>query len=332
MNRASKHGNSVMSTTSIGKVTVIIPVYNTQDYLKRCIESIVNQSYKNIELILIDDCSTDTSLAIIHEYQNRYQNIKVISLDCQKGPGNARSRGLEEATGEYIGFVDSDDWVGLDFYSQLVGSISKNSCDIAIASIFNEEGSPISSSPRYLYTYENVINNLTALNLLSRSFTQDVYITPIVGNKLFRRNFILENNLYFESDSYNEDDIFTFLALLYAKKIVLTPKCGYHYFQRNGSITHAFSKKHVRSLIEAFTVLKEHLCAENIFEQYSSEYFSFLDKCISSTLNMLFSAEKDKSIQIKYIQYLITEFLKDLPPLDYFNHIDIRRIKTFYGL
>lgn len=321
-----------MPKADFGKVSVIVPVYNTQDHLKRCIESIINQSYKNIELILIDDCSTDGSPSIINDYQSIYENIKSISLERRQGAGNARSVGLQEADGEFIGFVDSDDWVDLNFYRLMVDSINRNSCDISIASILNEEGGPISSSSRYLYSYENVINNFTALNLLSRSFSQDIYITPIICNKLFKKSFIVSNRIDFECESYNEDDIFTFFALLYAKKIVLTPGCAYHYFQRDNSITHQFSKKHIDSLLNAFTLIRRRLIDEKIFDQYSHEYFTFLDKCISSTIRMLYSAERDKLVQTKYIKYMINQFSENLHCLDYFDHIDIKRVKLFYGL
>ena len=104
-------------------VSLIIPVYNVEQYLKQCLDSVINQTFKDIEIIIINDCSSDNSLKIIKEYQQKDERIIVIDLQENKGQGNARNEGLKIAKGEYIVFVDSDDWVTNDYVETLYKAI-----------------------------------------------------------------------------------------------------------------------------------------------------------------------------------------------------------------
>ena len=321
-----------MAFSSSKKLSVIIPVYNTQKYLIRCIESVINQSYKNIELILVDDYSRDNSAHVIKTYCNNHKNVQGIFLEDQHGAGYARAAGFSKASGHYIGFVDSDDWVDSNYYNILISALERNSCEIAMSGIHNEFGGPITSSTRYEYHVENPITGRFALGLLSRTHAQDNYITPIMNNKIYCRRFIEKNDLFYKRKSYNEDDAFTFLSFIYAKKVVLTPRCVYHYYQRSDSITHTFSKQHVDSLVTSFVDIKKRLLFENIFEDYSKEYYSFLDKCINSCLCSLFLSEKKQDIQKKYIMYLIDSLDKMDLSSEYFDYIEIERFKIFFGL
>ena len=103
----------------MSKVSVIIPVYNAQDYLERCLFSVCNQTLEDIEIICVNDASTDKSINILNQYAQKYSNIKVIDCKVNGGESKARNIGLEKATGEYLGFVDNDDEIDLDFYEKL---------------------------------------------------------------------------------------------------------------------------------------------------------------------------------------------------------------------
>ena len=115
------------------KISIIIPVYNTEKYLKKCLDSIINQTLKSLEIICIDDCSTDNSLNILKEYQLKDKRIKIIEQKENKGQGVARNLGLNIAEGEYIGFIDSDDWVDLNFFEKLYFAAKKYNSDVALA-------------------------------------------------------------------------------------------------------------------------------------------------------------------------------------------------------
>ena len=113
------------------KVSVIIPIYNAQDYLERCLDSVCNQTLKDIEIICVNDASTDKSIDILNKYAQRYQNMKVIDCKINGGESVARNIGMENATGEYLGFVDNDDEIDVDFYEKLYNKATEKNADIS---------------------------------------------------------------------------------------------------------------------------------------------------------------------------------------------------------
>lgn len=119
---------------SVMKVSIIVPVYNTEAYLERCLKSLVNQTLKDIEIICIDDGSKDNSVAILKKYSQLDKRIKIIEQE-NLGVSVARNNGLKLATGEYIGFVDSNDWIDLDFYEKLYNAAKKYDADISACGI-----------------------------------------------------------------------------------------------------------------------------------------------------------------------------------------------------
>ena len=117
----------------MSKVSIIVPVYNSEKYLKKCIQSIINQEEKDLEIILVDDKSKDRSLDIIESYKDKYPSqVKIVENETNRGAGYSRNQGIEVATGEYIGFVDSDDYIEKDMYSKLLELIEQKDSDIAV--------------------------------------------------------------------------------------------------------------------------------------------------------------------------------------------------------
>ncbi len=119
----------------MAKVSVIVPVYNVEKYLEECIESLINQTLTDIEIICINDGSTDNSLKILEELQKKDNRIKIINQK-NSGVSSARNNGIENATGEYIGFVDSDDWIDSDYYEKLYNTAKKYNSDIAAGDMY----------------------------------------------------------------------------------------------------------------------------------------------------------------------------------------------------
>ena len=117
----------------MSKVSVIIPVYNVEPYLEKCLDSLINQTLKDIEIICINDCSTDNSLNILEQFKNKDERIKLINLKENKGAAAARNEGLKIAKGEYLGFVDPDDYVDLNFYEELYKKAKQDDADIVKA-------------------------------------------------------------------------------------------------------------------------------------------------------------------------------------------------------
>lgn len=224
------------------KVSVIIPVYNTERYLKRCIESILAQSLSDIEVILIDDGSTDLSPEICEEYAARDHRVKVFHQK-NGGVSTARNRGLGVAHGEYIHFADSDDFLEEGFYSDLYNLARNYGADICCSTYVQEtkngEISPVSESDeRISMTCEEAINALFSGHKVSYSLC----------DKIFKRNIIAEIT-FNELISHNEDYLFCYEAIKRSNKIAYTSKSYYHYCYNPESATRSgFSHKRMTAI------------------------------------------------------------------------------------
>lgn len=212
----------------MAKVSVIVPVYNVEKYLKRCLDSLINQTLSDINIICINDGSKDSSLQILEQYAQKDSRI-VIYNQQNSGLSVARNTGLEHASGEYIGFVDSDDWVDLDFYEKLYNSAKNNNADIAVADFIREHPN---KKPKRLKLKEEKIYTTPE----DKFMICKVYREGCVWNKIYRTEFIKSINLKFVPKMYYEDRDFTIRSLYFSKKLVTTPNTYYRYFVNPKSI------------------------------------------------------------------------------------------------
>jgi len=229
------------------KITIIVPVYNVEKYLSRCIKSLEDQKYSNMEIILIDDGSTDDSGKICDVLKKDYSNIKVIHQK-NKGVSSARNAGLKIATGEYIGFVDPDDYIEKNMYAKLYQSLIDTNADIAICGVTNEFEDGRSSF--VLKGIDKLMSNEDAIRY---DISHGIYYTC---NKLFSKK-TCENIFYDEEIINGEDRLFDVMTLLKAKKVIYISNPYYHYYHRANS---AGTKKYTpqdRSLINACEKIKD---------------------------------------------------------------------------
>lgn len=310
-------------------LSVIIPVFNTENYLARCLDSIINQSIKNIEILVSNDLSTDNSEKIILDYVKRYDFIKYFKMQSKGGAGGARNLSLDHVSGQYIGFVDSDDWVDTLMFEKLINSIENSNADIAICGIITEYNNLHDSVMRYEYASDNVIDGKLAFELLTRKSNNDVYITPMISNKVYTTKFIKDNKYTFLSNTCNEDDVFTFICFLNVEKVAITANTYYHYQQRANSITHSFSNKNMDDLINGFSIIKNYLDSTNSYQLYKGNYYAFFEKCLESVLNILMDTEPNEILQNNYINYLFSKSQNSLIINDYIEYVGAKRIKKF---
>lgn len=313
----------------MNKLSIIVPVFNVGCLLKRCIESLINQSYTNIEIIIVNDGSTDNSIKLIEDYLYN-PKIKYFT-QINKGLGEARNVGIQNTSGTLITFVDSDDWVDLDLYTVMINNMEKNKSDISICGVKNEYNNYNSSEERYTYLHSNLLSKFKALSLLSCSEGNNYMISPVVWNKVYRKSLILDNNISFLNNSYWEDDIFTFQTFMNASLISVVPKVYYHYFQREESITKHFSKKHIDDIIMSFKRLYFYIEKQNFLDFNIKNMFNcYFDRAISSMLRMLFCNEPSIQMQKKYILYFYELFSKNFSLSEALSYLDICRIKRLF--
>ena len=312
-------------------LTVIIPLYNNEQYIKRCLQSVINQSIKNIKIIVVDDGSTDTSLDIIQDYTKQYNNIECYSSKRQ-GPGIARNIGIENCSTKYITFIDSDDWIDLNAYKKCIDLLETHQeCDVAIIGVMTEYDSRILSQKRYFYSNENVINSDIALSLLTDIQNYSERISPLVGNKVYRKKVITDNNITFPN-TYFEDNTFMFKLFYYARYIILVPDDYLHYYQRNNSIMHSFSTKHISDFFESFMDIKRFLENEKRFQDYKDNFFAYFQRGCKSLLNTLFYVEQDPQVQKKYLLEFAKCFEKNFELEELIENLDINLIKRIWNI
>lgn len=222
------------------KVSIIVPVYNVEKYLRKCLDSLVNQTLKDIEIICINDGSTDDSLKVLQEYASEHLNVIVIDQENQ-GVSIARNNGINKAQGDYIGFVDPDDWVEPDMFKILYEKAVKTGVDI------------VECDYRMVFENSTKIKNRTLFGSLhtwkkfpiacGKIFDWKYVKTQVfnglrcmVWNRLYKRSLIFDNNLTFP-DGKCEDYPFSLDAVLSAKSIVYCPKTLYNYLIRFGSLS-----------------------------------------------------------------------------------------------
>ena len=218
------------------KVSVIIPVYNTEKYLKECLDSIVNQSLEDIEIICIDDGSTDNSLEILREYAENDSRFKIFSQE-NNGQGSARNYGLDVAKGEYIYFMDSDDFIELNTLSDCYNEANKNNLDFLMFQLINYDESKKSLYQDNDYDMPNV-GDLVADNVFSYADLNhlifQVAVSPV--NKLYSKKFLDDINVRFPEDVIFEDNVFFWNVFLNAKRIKFL-KHHYYIRRRHSSST-----------------------------------------------------------------------------------------------
>jgi len=213
---------------STQKISIIVPIYKVGVYLPRCIDSILNQSYKNLEIILVDDGSPDSSGQICDEYAQRDKRIIVIHKS-NGGVSDARNAGLNICTGDCIGFIDGDDYIHPDMFGHLLARIEKCDADIAQCKYTRVSGD---LNVEYIETFtEKTINSSEAIRFL---FSSSVVEYVVLWNKLYRRQ--LFDSVRFPKSKIHEDDFTTYKLFYGAKKIVVTDKVYYYYCQTPNSI------------------------------------------------------------------------------------------------
>lgn len=296
------------------KVSVIVPVYNGEKYLSRCIESILNQSYKEIELIMVDDNSNDTSYDIIQKYMYMYPSIHYLKNDICMGPAETRNNGLKRACSDYILFLDCDDWIDLNCIEKAIYKFDSNpNIDIVLWEIKTAyEYNKISS--RYQYIYNNVISSTMALNLLSHSFENEYFLSPLLGCKMFRKKLLDDHKIIFTNTLY-EDDAFTFWAFSYANKIALITGSCLYYYQHQASLTHHFTEKNITDFFETFTLLYAQL--DDTLKEY---FYKYLTKCLQSMLCCLENSVSDFTTLKRYKSLVFSLFYKNVNVEEYFSY------------
>lgn len=290
------------------KVSIIVPIYNSVLYISKCLDSLVNQTLEDIEIICVNDASTDNTLDILNQYKEKYPaKITIITHKENKRQGGARNTGIRAAKGEYIGFVDSDDWVELDMYEDLYNEASRYNLDIAESrhNIVDSEGNVNTLDP----PFKSDVNNADiTIEFRKKLLSEGGYIVT----KVYKTSFLLDNNLFYPEGLFYEDNVFGELVYLRTKSYSFINKEHYHYFVNTSSVVRRADTSVLYDRFAIIDILKEH--KEEFGELYKEEFEFFL--IVNGISNMVKSAmQRTKGGKSDYkLLKLSREFAKNNIP------------------
>lgn len=312
------------------KISVIIPVYGVEKYIRKCLESVINQTYKNLEIIIVNDETKDNSIKIVEEYI-KDPRIRIINKK-NEGVAQARNCGLKQATGEYISFIDSDDWLELDLYEKLISNLENEDILVFNYNMYNEKTKKTKKKLLKISKLEKIRKN-------SKILFWGV-LNGECWNKLYKKQFLNKRALLFGKNKVYEDTLWGLKTLFYAHKIKMTDYSGYFYrVNREGSLIYnekdKVNKNEIKNLIkelEDFRVLNSIGKIEKFYLELIKINFecSLLDNIdfekIEEKINIFLEIKKSK-IENFVIKKLIHKILKNAS----IKKIKLNKISFWYN-
>lgn len=302
------------------KVSVIVPAYNTKDYMEECLDSILNQTIDEIEILVVDDGSTDGTTDIIKKYEKKYPEKIKAFYKPNGGQAEARNVGLSHATGEYLGFVDSDDWIDPEMYLEMYDKAKSENADIVICDTTDHY------ADRQVYHHAS-------------QFEDKFSVTPSACNKIFRREFV--GNMIFPVGIWYEDFEFTTKNLMKTENISVIHKSFYHCHCRQVStMTNNNSEKNL-DIITVFEHLTEFANENSMQDQYKETFeYLHIDHILISTINRLEQQKSNnkkaviktmrKSVKERYPKFYKDDVFKKMPRnrriVAFLNYIGLSKV------
>ncbi|MFQ7311614.1 MAG: glycosyltransferase [Sellimonas sp.] len=283
-------------------ISVIVPVFNVESFLNQCISSIVRQEYRDLEIILVDDGSTDRSPQICDEWAKKDKRIKVIHTQ-NGGGGKARNIALDIARGEFIGFVDSDDYIASDFYKHLLKLIT-NETDIAECSYLETDG----DNAQFANPNNCMIMKYTAVEAMKENI-EDRFFRQLIWNKLYRRSVI--DDIKFPEGKKIDDEYWTYQVIGNARELIRSNAKLYAYRQQENSVMHSLKPDNRLQALEAKTKRHDYICyhfPELLGKSLNNLWFS----CIYQGQFVLrFMKRQERKEALNYIKKVLNKYPVD---------------------
>ena len=285
------------------KISLVVPVYNTSKYLYKCLDSLVNQTYKNIEVIVVDDGSPDDSWKIYEDFAARDERVRFIKKQ-NAGVSEARNTGIDNATGDFVMFIDSDDWMETDGCEILLKVYRKTHADLVLGDVYctDESGSKKDYCrvfSREFYTEDRRFIDRYQMSCLGYAYNPlRVNVSNVSGlgspwNKLFKMSIIRENNLRY--DPYvcgiYDDNLFTLYYLENCKSVAYISRPVYNYVTMSDSLTHGFKKNTVEISRKIFDRIEEFIISCDKGEEFYKAYYMYVIRRLSRELDVYYFNE-----------------------------------------
>lgn len=261
-------------------ISIIVPVYNAEKFLKKCVNSIINQTYKNLEIILVDDGSTDNCPAILDKLKMVDSRIRIIHQE-NSGPMAACANGIENAKGEYIGFIDSDDWIEPNMYFDMISAANENNADLVQCGYILDCGSRskeyLGISDTEIIEYDKIRDKLVVKLVNFWDYTGLIF-SPSRCNKLITSELVKKNMKYCDMSLKMGEDLNLILPILLdCKKVVCLNKSYYHYVLNKSSTTQSYSENLGDKNKQLFRCIESICNIKNIeISEFTNKYFNYM--------------------------------------------------------
>ena len=280
------------------KVSVIVPCYNAEPYLVRCLDSLVNQTLEEIEIICVNDASPDNGIAILRDYEARYHNLTVIDLKENIRQGGARNRGIQIAKGEYVAFVDADDWVDKNMYLKLYQKAMDLNVDL-VSCAFDCVDSDYHVTKREINPTYLQINGIITENQRELLMT---LVKCVPWGYLIKKSILIEHQIHYPEQIFYEDNYFGVLLGLYANGYSYVPECLYHYFYNQTSTVRTRNTTHVYDRPKIMKMVLTYFQQQGL----TQKYYKILNYLIA--LNLYLSLKE----YLMYRDHPQYSFVKDI--------------------
>lgn len=310
------------------KISVILPIYNTEKYLRQCLESVIKQSLKEIEIICVNDGSTDSSLEILESLADQDARITILNQDNQ-GPGVARNLGLENASGEYLSFLDSDDFFEYDMLERTYLQAKREDSDVLVfrSNYFSNQDQE----------FQDTSWTIRAPGIPTRTpfhpaeISENIFLA-FVGwpwDKLFKREFIQREGLEYQEMITSEDMYFVFMAIILAERISIhNAVFAHHRFDIEGSVSRS-RDMYFENYLLGLDWIRRALSKRNLFEHYEPEFLTYFMHATLWNLETLSEPVADQLIQLLESQYFELFRFEKLQP---YQILDLYEAEQFLAV
>lgn len=283
------------------KLSIIVPVYGVEKYIDKCLNSLVKQSLKEIEVIVVNDGTKDNSQKIVDKYVKKYPDKIKSYIKENGGQGSARNYGLKKASGEYIGYVDSDDFVEKDMYKKLYNKAKENNYDIVVCGNYNvSEDYQNKNIDAFINNYNTDLENI-------------FFGKMAVWNKIYKRDILIKNKLEFKEKVWYEDLAFTLKAIMNSNTFAFIDEPLYDYLIREGSTMNNSNVQRNLEILDAFNDILSYIQHNKKEEYFNKIEFLAIDHIYISAIVRVLKADSDKNIKKETIEKLINYMNKNFP-------------------
>ncbi len=297
------------------KVSIIVPCYNVEQYVEKCVMSLVNQTLSEIEIIAVDDGSKDKTPEILDKLAKKYENLKVIHK-VNEGVSIARNVALKEVTGEYIGFLDSDDWANEDMFEKLYTKAKEEDFDIVACD----------TNAIYPDKIVHISCNIREDNVNPKELMLNAY--AVIWNKIYRRNLIKDIK-FKEHMNFCEDVQFLYMVYSKTKTIGVIYEPLHNYLQRPGSLTYTYNEK-LYQLVDSLDDIVQYYKKEKVFARYKEEIEYSYVRYLYATFIKRLAKTKNKKEFNRGVNYVIQKVTNEFPDFKKNKYIKVFKPKNIY--